>query len=111
MKGQLAEAGGVTKGRNGRTPTPLSSAIMAVDISLSPPILTSAFQQACRTAASNTSETMTSGEVMKKGAVGLGGVGPSRQALGNQVVGAHGKGEQHAVQTPGVGSMDHHVTA
>src|SRR4029077_598216 len=64
MKGQLGDAGGVTKGRNGKMTTPLNSAIMAVDISRSPPILTSAFQQACETAASSTSRTTTSGEVM-----------------------------------------------
>src|SRR4029077_3009202 len=97
---------------------------MAVDISRSPPVFTSAFQQACSTAANSTRETMTAGEVMGRegkrlGAVtgalfptpASGGVGAARQALRDQVMRSDGKCKQHAMQPPGIGRMNHHVPA
>src|SRR5271168_2186865 len=96
MKGQLAAAGIAAKGRRGRATTPVMSTTMATASCRSPPILTNAFQQACRIAASSTRRSMITGDVMARmpgWEIGRsGGIGPLGEALEDAAAGVLGQG-------------------
>src|SRR5579872_1883210 len=113
MKGQLADAGIAAKGRRGKATTPVMSTTMATASCRSPPILTNAFQQACRIAASSTRMSMNTGDVMTwMPGLGLGrsgGIGPLGEALKDAAAGVFGQGHDHAVEAPGLGRVNQEV--
>src|SRR5579862_1224698 len=106
MKGQLAGAGIAAKGRRGRATTPVMSTTTATASWRSPPILTNAFQQACRIAASSTRRSTTAGDVMIEmpdlGNRRSGGIGPLGKTLKHAAAGTLGQGHDHAVEAPGL---------
>src|SRR5579871_1335265 len=113
MKGQLAGAGIAAKGSRGRATTAVMSTTMATANCRSPPILTNAFQQACRTAASSTRRSMNTGDVTAEmpglGIGWSGGIGPLGEALEDAAAGALGQGDDHAVEAPRLGRVNQEV--